>query len=259
MARFDKLEINTPQQKPSPAKTPEPKRDDFDAPRWMEEADKSRRAGSYEEALKYYSRALEKDRSLVGGWVGQVQMLVFLDELPEADLWARKALELFPAHGDLFAARGQALCRMGDLKQAYALCDTAFQKSGQSAYCWMARGEILLAARNDKDVYCFDKAHEADHDWLVMLEIALIYQFYHQPGKALPWARRAVEAAVSQPFAWYVQGLSESELGFDNNARQSFRRCMDLNPRNIDAAQKLVELDRRHWSPFRFFRRFFRK
>ena len=33
--------------------------------------------------------------SLVAGWLGQVQMLVFLGEYPEAELWARKALELF--------------------------------------------------------------------------------------------------------------------------------------------------------------------
>lgn len=257
MARFNKLELNA---SPKPtAPIPDIKRDDYDAPRWIEEAEKCRQAGLYENALKYYSRALEIDRSLVGGWVGQVQMLIFLDELPEADLWARKALELFPAHGELLAGRGQAQCRMGDLKQAYALCDGAFKQTGQSAYRWIVRGEILLAARNDKDAYCFDKARETEGNWLVALEIALVYSYYRKPGKALPWSRRAVESATEQPYAWYVLGVCQFQLGFDSQARQSFRRCIELDPRHLEAGVKLVELDRRAWSPFRFLRRFFHR
>ena len=48
---------------------------------------------------------------LVAGWVGQVQMLVQLQEYPEADLWSRKGLELFPNNGELLAGRAQAFCR----------------------------------------------------------------------------------------------------------------------------------------------------
>jgi tetratricopeptide (TPR) repeat protein len=257
MARFDKLEF-TPPKRPA-VDQPDANRDDYDAARWMQEAEKCRAIGLYENALKYYSRALEKDRLLVGGWVGQVQMLNLLDELPEADLWSRKALELFPAHGDLLAGRAQSRCRMGDLKQAYSLCDSAFKQSGQSAYRWMVRGEICLAARNNKDDYCFDKARETEKDWLIDLEIALIYLFYRKPGKGLPWSRRAVEAALDQPYAWYVQGCCQFQLGFDGQARQSFRRCLDIEPRHLQAGMKLVELDRLAWSPFRFLRRIFRR
>ena len=73
----------------------------------MKRADLSRRAGQYENALTFYSRALELDRSVVGGWVGQVQMLVQLGEYPEADLWGRKALELFPNNGEAMAGRAK--------------------------------------------------------------------------------------------------------------------------------------------------------
>jgi tetratricopeptide (TPR) repeat protein len=257
MARFDKLEF-TPPPKPD-VDRPDANPDEYDAARWMQEAERCRESGLYENALKFYSRALEKERLLVEGWVGQVQMLNFLDELPEADLWSRKALELFPAHGDLLAGRAQARCRMGDLKQSYSLCDAAFKSSGQSAYRWMVRGEILVASRNAKDAFCFDKARELDGNWLVSLEIALVYLFHRKPGKALPWSRRAVETAVEQPYAWYVQGCCQFSLGFDKQARQSFRRCLDLDPRHLQAGAKLVELDRVAWSPFRFLRRIFRR
>src|SRR5271157_1567932 len=126
MARFDKLEFNAGN-RPSPEPT---ERDPLsrDAGYWMNKADESRRSGLYEGALQYYSRGLELDRSLVAGWVGQVQMLVQLNEFPEADLWSRKGLELFLNNGELMAGRAQAFCRMGDMKQAHALCDGALQQ-----------------------------------------------------------------------------------------------------------------------------------
>ena len=93
-------------------------REERDAGYWIDRAVDGRRMGLYELALKYYSRALELDKSLVVGWLGQVQMLVLLDEHNEAELWARKSLELFPNNGDLLAGRAHALSRMGDMKRA---------------------------------------------------------------------------------------------------------------------------------------------
>jgi tetratricopeptide (TPR) repeat protein len=257
MARFDKLEFNS-SEKPR-EDDDESKQADFDENYWMQQADENRRAGHYENALKFYSRALEKDRSLIAGWVGQVQMLVFLDELPEAELWGRKALELFPSQGELLAGRAQAFCRIGDMKQAYELCDGSFQQSGQSAYRWTVRGEIMTSTGQDKEAYCFDKAQEADSDWLVPLEIALIYLYYKKPGKALSRARRAVESASESYNTWYVQGCCQAKLGFISQARQSFRHCLELCPRHVEAGSKLIQLDRRIWSPLGMLRRLFKR
>ena len=228
MARFDKLEFNA-RNRPSPEPT---ERDPLvrDAGYWMNKADESRRSGLYEDALKYYSRALELDRSLVAGWVGQVQMLVQLEEYPEAELWSRKGLELFPNNGELMAGRAQAFCRMGDMKQAHALCDGSLQQAGQSAYRWLVRGEIMVAARQDMDRYCFDKAQELDADWLVPLEAARIELYYHRPSKALGRVRRALELAPEAHYAWYVQGICQAELGLTRAARESFQRCLELFP-----------------------------
>ena len=193
-----------------------------DAGYWMNKADESRRGGLYEAALQYYSRGLELDRSLVAGWVGQVQMLVQLQEYPEADLWSRKGLELFPNNGELMAGRAQAFCRMGDMKQAHALCDGSLQQPGQSAYRWLVRGEIMIAARQDMDRYCLDKAQELDADWLVPLEAARIELYYHRPSRALGRIRRALDAAPDAHYAWYVQGICQAELGLTRAATREF-------------------------------------
>jgi tetratricopeptide (TPR) repeat protein len=257
MARFDKLEFNT-RKRPSP----EPNERDplaRDAGYWLNKADNSRRTGLYENALKYYSRALELDRSIVAGWVGQVQMLVQLEEYPEADLWGRKAMELFPANGELMAARAQAFCRMRDMKQARALCDGSLQQAGQSAYRWLVRGEIMVASRQDTDRYCFDKAQELDMDWLVPLETARIELHYRRPSKALIRIRRALELVADAPLVWYVQGICQAELGLTRDARKSFQRCLELSPHHEDAEKQLSRLQRWSWSPIKVFRRLFRR
>lgn len=258
MPRFDKLEFNDPPKK-APSAPEEASRPSREKPNWIARAEENRRTGLYENALKFYSRALEEDRSLVSGWLGQVQMLVLLSELPEAELWGRKALELFPSNGDIMAARAQAFCRMGNAKQAHALCDGAMQQANQSAYRWIVRGEVMLKNRQDVDRHCFDKAQELDHDWLVPLEIALAYLFHGKASKALPRAQRAVESAPDQHYPWYVQGLCQHRLGMTGPARKSFAHCLELCPRHIEAGMRLVEIDNQGFSIGRLIRRVFRR
>jgi len=107
-------------------------------------------------------------------------------------LWARKALELFRSHAELSAARAQAMCRRGDIKSAQAACDAALAQPGLSAYPWVVRGEVMLARKESTEQHCFDKAAQFDNDWLVLIEIALVYQHYRRHAKALARCRQAV-------------------------------------------------------------------
>ncbi len=135
MTRFHRLELDQ-QLQPTTASTGEQRQAAaLEERNWMTEADQARRQGHYETALRYYSRALELDRSVVAAWVGQVQMLVLLDECPEAELWGAQALEIFKNNGDLLAGRSQALCRVGDLAAAQVACDAALVQQGQSRLC----------------------------------------------------------------------------------------------------------------------------
>jgi tetratricopeptide (TPR) repeat protein len=239
MARFDKLEFDDVQgHGEMPGEITDPNRADID---WMQQADQHRRYGLHENALKFYSRALESDRMVVGGWLGQVQMLVQLAEYPEAELWSRKALELFPGHGDLMAARGQALCRQGSMKLAHEMCDGALRQHGQSAYRWMFRGELMLAARQTTDRHCFDKAQQLEADWLVPTEIAMIYLFYRHPGRAHMRARRACEMASEHWYPWLVQARCQRALGLEHQCRRSLETCLELHPGHEEARQMLAD------------------
>jgi tetratricopeptide (TPR) repeat protein len=253
MARFDKLEFRREQaDTPDPQGPAAPERDNA---HWLRLADAHRRQGLYENALRFYSRALELDKSLVAAWVGQVQVLILLEEYPQAETWSRTGLNLFPAHADLLAGRAQAYCRLFDMNQAQALCDGALKQNAKSSYGWFVRGELMIAARQKTDDHCFDNAQQLDPDWLVALEAALVYLHYRIPSKALRRSRHAVEQAPDHAYAWYVQALCQARVGFDEQAQQSYQRCLELSPGHEEAKRRLCELQQRGWSPWRWLRR----
>jgi tetratricopeptide (TPR) repeat protein len=250
--RFHKLELETTQRQEEQTESPiraeqsssQIERDALhDAKHWMRLAERARRTGSFEDALRYYSRAVELDRSLVAGWVGQVRMLIALDEYKEAELWSRKALELFKSHADLHAARAQALCRDGDMKSALAACDAALGQTGQLPYPWMARGDIMLARRDPIEEHCFNKAVQLDADWLILIEVAGIYEHYRRHAKALMRYSQAVERAPDQAYCWYLQGRCQVLMGLPKPARQSFKQCLDLEPKHFAAREAVKQLD----------------
>ena len=240
MNRFRKLEIETSTE--TGAVDTGQSQPVVESTNWMKRADDCRRGGQYESALRFYSRALEDDKKLISAWVGQVQMLTMLGEHPEAEIWSRKALELFPSDGELMAGRAQALCRLGQMKPAFAAIDGAMNQSGSSAYRWMIRGELLLVGKQSTQKHCFDKAIQMDDDWLVPVESALAYLHYKQPSNALNRARVGIERAPDSPYAWYIAGLCQAKLGLHTQARRSFKTCLELAPGHREAENQLQSM-----------------
>jgi len=260
VARFEHLEFGPDpgeQEKPrsAPAGYVAPKHDDERLA--LKKADQFRRRGQYENALRQYSRALELDKSLVAGWLGQVQMLVQLGEGPEAELWSRKALEIFPGNGELLAGRAQAMARLGDVKRAGEASDGSLAAAGKSAYRCMVRGEWMLAAKHKLEEHAFNKAEQLDKDWIVPLESALIYLHYRFASRAVARARAATEAAPDQYFAWYVRGCAESDAGLKRPATESLQHCLQLSPGNVEARERLEKLNSDGLSPVRWLRSLF--
>ena len=94
-------------------------------------------------------------------------MLILLGEYPEAELWSRKALEVFKNHPDLLAGRAQAFGRLGDKRQAMGACDQALAQPGESAYRWVVRGELMVDRQGASTGTASTRRSAADPDWLV--------------------------------------------------------------------------------------------
>jgi tetratricopeptide (TPR) repeat protein len=210
--------------------------------------------GDFEQAMRYFTRTLELDRGFVPAWVGQVQMLIELKELREADLWADKALELFRDQGELLSAKAVARTRLHDVRAALRFSDSALAARGASAYRWLARGEVLLASEQAKAAACFDRAMiEPDADWFTRLWIGRLYRMYGNHTQALMAARQATEQAPHAPYAWYIRGLCERDLAM-GNYRSSLEHALEVDPAFVVARTALREPANASW-----FKRWYRR
>lgn len=226
MARFDKLEFDA--ERPLSAELDLV--DSVDAGDWLKRAHEQRINGSYDTAMRLYSRALELDKKLPQAWVGQIQMLIAMAHYDQALLWSKKTLEYFPQHADLLAAQAQAHCRRGDMKAANASIDAAFRTAGESAYMWQVRGEVMIANRQPTDRHCFDKAQIVDPDPVVPMETAAIYIYHGQWAKAQQRLLRLLEREPDIAQAWYLLGLCQERSGMMAAAGRSYQQAREIHP-----------------------------
>ena len=201
------------------------------------------RSGRFEQALRFYTKCLGEDRSVVAAWVGQVMMLVQLGELDEARLWSDKALETFRNNGELLAAKAQACARLKDIRAAYACSDAALQTPGSSPWRWEARGEVLLADKAGRAGTCFEKAlAEPGADWFDRVVIGRIYLYYNKAGMAFEHLRHAVRAEAGHAYNWLMLGHCQERLGLVAEAATSYQRALDIQSDCTEARSAIGEL-----------------
>ncbi len=194
--------------------------------------------GEYAVALREYSKVLEYNPQCAAAWTGQVRMLVELGEYREAKLWADKALEHFPNEAELLAAKAVALGRLGDRTGALAFSDASMSEQGDTPYVWLARGDVLLAAREKRAEYCFQKAQAlAPQQWLFHWLAARVYYFYKKFSLALKMAQQALALDSGRCVIWLQMGLCQQALGLGTAAKNSFDQAIQLNPRSVAAEQ----------------------
>ena len=212
---------------------------------YLAEANASFENGRFESALRRYAKVLEFDPRCAAAWTGQVRMLIELGEFREARLWADKALEKFPHEPELLAAKAVALGRTGDLQGAIAFSDASIEERGDTPYVWLARGDVLLARREARADFCFDKAQMlAPKDWFVKWLIARVRCYYEQFAAALKLMQQAVELNAAHFLPWLELGRCQQSLGLAGAATVSFNRARELNPRSDEVRAALVQVSR---------------
>lgn len=198
----------------------------------------------FEQALRHFAKVLEFNPQNAGAWTGQVRALIELGEYREAKLWADKALEHFPSEPELLAAKAVALGRCGDLDGAMAFSDASIEERGDTPYVWLARGDVLLARKERRADYCFDKAIAlAPRDWFTAWLGARVRFFYEQFALALKLVQQALEWEPCRAVLWLQLGLCQQRLGMVGAARTSLGRALEVRPHWTLAEAALVETD----------------
>jgi tetratricopeptide (TPR) repeat protein len=204
--------------------------------------------GDFEQALRRYAKVLEFNPDNASAWTGQVRALIELNEFREGKLWADKALERFPHEPELLAAKAVALGRCGDVDAALAFSDASIEERGDTPYIWLARADVLLARREKRADYCFEKALVlAPRNWVVAWLAARIRFYYRQFALALKWARQALEWNDTEAMVWVQLGLCQERLGLIGPARTSWQQARQLNPQCAQAEEGLNRLRQSGW------------
>src|SRR5436190_12254463 len=240
MSRFGNLEFGE-----NPRSDVESRAQNKDEAFYINEAAQFFESGRFENALRSFAKALEQNPKSAAGWTGQVRMLIELGEFKEAKLWAEKALALFPREGELLAAKAVALARIGDTKGALAFSDASMEVEANTPYIWLARGDVLLARKEKRAAYCFEKAILLARDhWLWPWLASRVHAFYRQTAQALKFAQQALGLDPVRAIIWQQLGRCEAALGLASKAQQSFERARELD-RDCPELDKLtVELNR---------------
>lgn len=245
MSRFGNLELEGGASELQPES-----RQDQDAARWLAEAETAFSQMEFESALRFYARVLEFDGNQTIAWAGQVRALIELGEFREAQIWADKALERLPTSPELLAAKGVALARLGDLDSALAFSDASLEERGDTAYIWLARGDVLLARKEGRAEFCFERACSlAPRNPLIIWLAGRIRHYYGQFAAALKLAQTAVELDAARFAHWVLIGDCQLALGWSEHARRSWTQAEQLAPRSEEVSRRLLQLDRRGLIP----------
>lgn len=239
MSRFVHLELGGESEDQSPRKQALVKDEAY----YRAEARLAFEHGDFELALRLYAKVLEFNPKAAEAWTGQVRMLIELGQYPEASRWADKALEQVARDPELLAAKAVALARCGDLQGALAFSDSAIEERGDTPYVWLSRGDVLLARKESRADYCFEKALLlAPRDWFVTWLGARIRYYYKQFVLALKLLQQAVELNATHFLLWLELGRCQQALGLAGLARHSFEQARQLNPNCRDAVRELAHL-----------------
>ncbi len=251
MDRFSQLEFGD--KVPDGGRSPgEPIRD---ASFFYKEATKYWLAGDYELALRNYSRALERSNTIFEAWAGQVLMLIELREYREADMWADKALELFPEHPELLALKAIACIRDAKRKEAAAYSDNSVGKENLTPRVWLARAEIFMDRKGPVCESCISKAvtGAGNRVPVIKLEAGRTLRRARNYPAAIQYLKEAVTLLPRSALAWYELGCCQAALGRDE-ALHSLEQSLRLRPHWAEPETALRKFGNRG-----FFRRLFGK
>lgn len=194
-------------------------------------ADVARLSGRFEPALRDYARALAEDPRVEAAWLGQLECLLGLGQLREADAWVDRASAAFPTSPDLLAMKGLVLARLGDLERALAFVDGALKRTGGGPIVWIARAEVLLGRDVRNADFCVRKAVEqAPTDAGVRIAIGRAYLSAQLAAPARPHLVEATRLAPHLALGWLYLGLAHERLGLEPAALEAYREAHRLVP-----------------------------
>jgi Tfp pilus assembly protein PilF len=158
-------------------------------------------------------------------------MLIELGEYREAAVWSDKAMELFPEHPELLAAKAVACVRDGRIQKALAFSDNSVAQDNITSGVWLARAEVLMHRESRVAESCVSKAVSiaGNNSPVIRLAAGRLLNRKGSYSAALQYLRPAVDELPKSALAWYSLGYCQARLG-RSEAKASLQRSIELHP-----------------------------
>jgi len=240
MDRFSWLEFGDsglPSQAPNDEGAPEPHGGTY-----LARAERLFLEGHYEPALREFSRAIAEQRDLFDAWAGQVRCHLAMDELPQARVWANKALELFPSSPRVLSAAGLVAACQGQGEEALRFSDQALELSRGliPPALWLERAECLMrAGRRDAASDCLEMVRDlsgGDPDF--RQRIGLVFLGEGAFEQAWLEFQAALERRPDRAWLWFLSARAARALQQEDKARFALERALALDPTREEARRE---------------------
>lgn len=200
---------------------------DMDAAGCLRQGDLAFFRGDHKVALRWYSRAIDKESRFLEPWIMLVRALMLHGDLQEGYTWIGRGLTVFPQSPALLALRAVNYARRGMLRQAMNNSDAVLEQHPNEVQASIARGEVLVLAENKNADYCFEQAlkQTAPNDWKTPLVIGLICEERRLWARAIGYYAQAAQRNERVAALWYHVGLCRSELGQRQLAEKAFEQA----------------------------------
>jgi len=217
---------------------------------YFEKAEAALARGAFEKALRYYGRALERERDRPEAWLGQVRALLDMGQPDEAMTWMEQAAGVMGERPALLALRAIACARQDNIDDARAWSDRSMREGRDSAEVWMARAEVVYATGGDKMARVnLEKAHERagarGRPGEAARRCGEVALAAGDLSAARRWLERAAREDPESPLAALRLGVFWERAGDIPKAKLELSRALSLEPHLESAKLALDDLDRR--------------
>ena len=175
---------------------------------WLDKGDMFFDRGKYEEAIKYYDKAIELDRKDGRAWTARGLAFHNKGVYKEALKCYDSALKFEPHYLLAWRAKGLTLNKLGKYKEAIACYDKAIELDPDDGRAWNNKGVILNTLKKyEKAVICYDIALNIIPDYIN---------------------------------AWNNKGIALYHQGETEEALKNFYKAMEINPSFEDGKKNLT-------------------
>ena len=180
-----------------------------EAQSWFRKGNELHAAGSYEEAIPCYDKALRLHPRLASAWAARGLACNALRQYQEAIRCYDESLRLDARDPAVWHDKGNALCAIGRLEGALGCYNEALIIDPRGARAWNNKG-ICLASLG-------------------------------RPEEALPCCNKATQIDPSYAVSWQATAMIEERLGRTAEAASAYKRFIELASASDAAAVERVQ------------------